>query len=154
MGCVPPVRWYRTAEPLTVIPSTFDFRPKRQMVLLLLSNTAFQVISWGFRAKTSLFLTLEVNYLVRTLSPVIHKGLYQGWKQISIHILLIPHKRHETAKFFKIHKTSFDTNLKQTYKHQTNFQRNSRSVSSMLKKKKLTGLGHAGIMDFHMTYRY
>ena len=33
-----------------------------------------------------------------------HKELHQGWKQTSIHLLLIPHKSHETAKFFKIHK--------------------------------------------------
>ena len=42
------------------------------------------------------------------------KGLYPGWKQTSIHLLLIPHKRHETANSFKMHKISFDTNIIKT----------------------------------------
>ena len=35
---------------------------------------------------------------VGALSPVIHKGLHQGWKQISIHLLVIQHKSHQSAK--------------------------------------------------------
>ena len=42
------------------------------------------------------------------------KGLYPGWKQTSIHLLLTPHKRHETANSFKMHKISFDTNIIKT----------------------------------------
>ena len=49
---------------------------------------------------------------VGALSPVNHEGLYQGWKRTSLHLLLIAHKSHETAKFLKIHGMSLDTKFK------------------------------------------
>ena len=57
---------------------------------------------------------MTASYLVGALSPVNHKGLHQGWKQTSIHLLLITHKSDKTAKFFKIHKISLDTNTEHT----------------------------------------
>ena len=62
--------------------------------------------------------------LVGVLSPVNHNGLHQGWKQTSIHLLLIPHNSHQTPKFFKVHKISLITNIKQNIRApNTNFQR-------------------------------
>ena len=40
------------------------------------------------------------------------KGLHQGWKQMSIHLLLIPHKSRRTTNFFKIHlETDFEMTI-------------------------------------------
>ena len=55
----------------------------------------------------------NMNQLAGALSPVNHKRLHQGWAQTSIHLLLlIPYKSHGTAKFFKVHIISLDTNTK------------------------------------------
>ena len=64
--------------------------------------------------KGTLMQSQKVSSLViGALSPVNRKEFYQGQKQRSIHlVLLIPHKSHETAKFFKIHKISLDKNVK------------------------------------------
>ena len=94
--------------------------------------------------------------LVGALSPVNHKGLYQGWKQTSIHLLLIPHKSHETTQFFKIHKfvsTHKKNNQKTVHRHQTHISEEIVSrVSLLLKMHKR--LGHAGTMDFCPICRY
>ena len=42
---------------------------------------------------------LGVSYLVGALSPASHKRLHQGWKQMSVHLLLILHKSHQTISF-------------------------------------------------------
>ena len=74
--------------------------------------------------------------LVGALSLVNHKGLHQGWKHTSIHLLLIPHRRHQTANFFKFHKTSLDTNIKQNIQtSNTIFRRNSPSNITLVLKK-------------------
>ena len=79
----------------------------------------------------------ERTKLVGALSPVSHKGLHHGWKQMSIHLLPILHKGNETAKFFRIHKINLGTNIKQnTQTSNTNFRRNSRFDTTLLKKKK------------------
>ena len=54
-----------------------------------------------------------VSELVGALSPVNHERLHQGWKQTSVHLLLIPRKSDETAKFFMSYKISIDTSMKQ-----------------------------------------
>ena len=36
------------------------------------------------------------SWLVGALSPFYHKGLHQGWKQMSNYLLLILHKSHES----------------------------------------------------------
>ena len=78
----------------------------------------------------------ERTKLVGALSPVSHKGLHHGWKQMSIHLLPILHRGNETAKFFKIHKINLGTNMKQnTQTSNTNFRRNSRFDTTLLKKK-------------------
>ena len=41
-----------------------------------------------------------VSYLVVALNPVSHKRLYQGWKQTSIHLLVIHSTNHYTTCFF------------------------------------------------------
>ena len=70
-----------------------------------------------YRRQSVPFITLLtyqlVSQLVGALSPVSHKGLHQGSKQTLIHLLPVSHISHETAKFFKIHKISLDTNKKQ-----------------------------------------
>ena len=76
-----------------------------------------------------------MSQVVGALSQVNHNGLYQSWKQMSIHLPLILHTRHETAKFFRAKKINFNTNLKQTVKHQTQiFKEMFDQVSPMLKK--------------------
>ena len=57
--------------------------------------------------------------LVGALSPINHKGLHQGWKQTSIHLPLIQHKSHKTAKFFKIHKIGLDKTIKENIQRST-----------------------------------
>ena len=59
--------------------------------------------------------------LVGAWSPVNLKGLHQGWKQKSIHLLVNLHKNHESTKFFKIHKISLDTNMKQNIQTSNTF---------------------------------
>ena len=74
-----------------------------------------------------------------------------GWNQTSIYLLLMQHKSHETAKFFKIHNISLDTNMKQNIKHQTKLlKKNPANHISPL----LTNIrpGHAGIVDFQLIY--
>ena len=57
------------------------------------------------------------------LSPVSNNGLHPGWKQMSIHLLFIPNKSRETAEYFKIHKMSVDTDIKQNIQtSNTNFR--------------------------------
>ena len=53
----------------------------------------------------------RISLLVGAMSSVNHKRLHQGWKHTSDYLLLIPHKSQETAKIFKIHKISLDTNV-------------------------------------------
>ena len=55
----------------------------------------------------------SLNQSVGVLSPVNHKGLHQGWKEMSIYLLVELHKSHQTTTFFKIHKLSLNTNIKQ-----------------------------------------
>ena len=70
--------------------------------------------------------TWLVDLSVGALSPDNHKGLNRGWNQTLIHLLPIPHKTHETAKFFKIHKICLETNIKQDIQTlNTNFRRSS-----------------------------
>ena len=56
------------------------------------------------KGQTVLTVASQISWLVGALSPVSHKGLYQGWKQTSVYLLVIPHKGHPTSKFFKITK--------------------------------------------------
>ena len=90
----------------------------------------------------------RVSELVGALSPVNHRGLHQGWKQTSIHLLVILHKSRQTAKFFEINKISFDTNITKL-----KFSR-KQSIRYHPCHKKHIRLGHAGVVDFRQIYRY
>ena len=65
-------------------------------------------------------------------APSKPQRLHPGWKRKSIHHLVIPHKSHKSAKFFKHHKISLDKQNIQTSK--TNFRRNSGSDITLVEK--------------------
>ena len=82
------------------------------------------------------------------------KGYFRA-ENTSNHLLLIPHKSHETTKFFQMHKISLDTNIKQNIQHQTHiFEPVVDQLYHPCFKKKHMRLGHAGIVDLHLIFRY
>ena len=82
----------------------------------------------------SFFFVLTM-LVISAWSPVNHKGLYQGWKQTSIHFLHIPYKSHQTHNSSKIHNISLDLNINQNIQiWKTNVRRNNRSVPPLFKK--------------------
>ena len=96
------------------------------------------------RWQSTLFRTLCV--CVCALGSDNGKELHQDWKQTSVHLLLIPHKSHETAKLFKIHKISVHTNIKENVQTpNTNFWRNSRSDITLIKNDNNNKARKAGI---------
>ena len=91
-----------------------------------------------------------VSGFVDASSPINHKLLPQGWKHPSIYLLLIRHKSHQTAKFFKIHKINLDANIKRNIQTlNTNCRRNSRSDITLIQKahKARTCLYHGPSSD-------
>ena len=53
-----------------------------------------------------------ISNLADALSPTDHKGLYQGWKQTSIHLLVIHStNRHTTSFFFSNHNSNYIHNF-------------------------------------------
>ena len=126
--------WYFT---LDSIPSTQTLHRRHHMVLLIL-YTGLHTIYTDLTLRTPyssqryqdckhhmvLHRFYTTDELVGALSPVSHKGFHQGWKQTSIHLLIIPYKKHVTTKFFNIHKVSLDTNIKQSIQTlNTNFEK-------------------------------
>ena len=100
--------------------------------------------------------------LAGALSPVNHKGSQQGWKQTSIHLIAVPHKHHQTAKFCKIHKISLDTRIKQRihiHTANTTFWRNSPfdstlpSIDSRFKSFKKKLLKNGQKQNTHKNYK-
>ena len=86
--------------------------------------------------------------LVGALGPVSHKRSHFGWKQTSIHLLLILHISQQTRKFFKILQTCLNTHThtKKKKHHKTHFfSRNCQSEITLFKKH--VRLGHAGFVN-------
>ena len=57
--------------------------------------------------------TERVSYLVSWCFKPSQPQVHQGWKQTSIHLKIILHRSQQTANFFKIHITGYQT---QTFK--------------------------------------
>ena len=101
-------------------------------------------------------IPFKMYLLVGALSPVNRKGLHQGRKQTSIHLLLIPHKSHETATFFKTHKISLDETKHTNSKHTLlliNKRQMKRKVKKGSEKRSLSKIFKCVFLSKHLLQR-
>ena len=106
------IQWYSVCSSLFIVNLPVEHSQHRSTKLLKSLGVIQTPLSTQARTVLPACPNKLIRWLVGALSPVSHKGLFQGWKQTSVYLLVLHSTSHQTTSvLFSNHNSNYIHNF-------------------------------------------